>query len=398
MKHIVIVGGGFAGLKVARDLRKVPDIKVTLISDSDEFRYSPALYRTATGGRKRESSIPLSTLVSGNGNTTFIQARIAHLDRKKQILHTYKGKVITYDYCIMALGVVTSYFGIPGLETFSYSIKSAAEVERLKRHLHEQLTKEHATDKSYVIVGAGPTGVELASALGQYLKRIAKMHHVRRNRVVIELIEAAPRVLPTMNESASRIAARQLKKLKVKILVNSKVEGETANTLKVDDRSIATHTVIWTAGVANNPFFQSNADQFKLDKRQRVTVDPFLAVDDHLFVLGDNVSTKYSGLALTAVHQAKFVSKTLKAILGDGSVHPYKQRPPISAVPLGSKRAIVQWKSIAFGGLLGGLLRAVADLIGYADVMGYRAAIKLWLRRDEFEESCLICRAPQVTP
>lgn len=396
MKNVVIVGGGFAGVKVARDLRHVEDIHVTLISDQPDFRYSPALYRTATGGRRRESSIPLEALLRSS-HASFIETRVLRIDRAKRHLYTQDGQQITYDYCVMALGVVTSYLDVPGLEDFSYSIKSADEVERLKRHLHEQLIKDKATDKNYVVVGAGPTGVELASALGQYLKRIARVHKIKRNKVTIELVEGEDRILPTMSLRASRLADKRLERLRVRVLKGTMVKAETTNTLRVEDRSIPTHTVIWTAGVANNPFFKNNSAQFELDRKQRVVVDSYLAVDDHLFVVGDNASTQYSGLALTAIHHAKYVSRTIKAIVTGGSFKPYHQLPPVYAVPLGSHTAIVQWKNVAFDGIIGGILRSLADLIGYADVMGYREAIKLWLRQDEFEESCPVCRSPQVT-
>lgn len=398
MKKIVVVGGGFAGISAIRGLRNTEGIHITLISDQDEFRYSPALYRTATGRLKRESIIPLEDLVGDIPNSNFIQAKLARIDRSKRLLYTDDGQEIPYDYCILALGVVTSYFGIKGLDVFSYSIKSAAEIERLKRHLHEQLTQDHRPDKEYVIVGAGPTGVELASALGQYINRIAKFHQVRKGAVTIELIEAVDRILPTMPDKAGRIAAKELEKLGVVVHTNSKVMGETENTLRVDERSIATHTVIWTAGVSNNPFFQANASEFNLDKRQRVVVDDYMSVDNHVFVIGDNAASKYSGLALTAVHQGKYVSYGIKQLLNDQAFDPYHQLPPIYAVPLGAHRAIIHWQNFVFGGILPGLLRSVADLIGYSDVMGVRGALKLWLRRDEYEESCPICNAPQVTP
>lgn len=397
MKHVVIVGGGFAGVRVARKLHNVPGIKITLVSDSLEFRYSPALYRTATGGLKRVSSIPLLNLIKHLPHTKLLQAKVTKIDRDKRIITTTKGG-LNYDFCVLALGVVTSYFNIPGLDKFSYSIKSAHEVERLKRHLHEQMMSVEGPDRHYVIVGAGPTGVELAAEMGQYLKKIARKHKIRRSRLEIELIEAADRILPTMTPKASKIAHQKLKKLGVKVLVGQKVEAASKNTLKVSGRTIPTHTVIWTAGVVNNPFFQKNHSEFELDKRGRVVVNDQLMVDDHLFVIGDNAAVKFGGLAETAIAQATFTAKTIaRMVRYKHSTKKFKPRQPIYAVPLGKSSAVAEWHSFTIGGFWAGLIRALADLIGYADVMGYANALRTWTKLDEFEETCNVCRSPQVT-
>lgn len=398
MKHVVIIGGGFAGIRVARRLRNVPGIRITLVSDQESFRYSPALYRTATGGLKRVSSIPVHTMIKHVPDIEFIKARITKIDRQARRITLQGGKTLHYDYAVLAIGVVTSYFNIPGLKDFSYSIKSAPEVERLKRHLHEQMTSVEGPDKHYVIVGAGPTGVELAAALGQYLKKIAKKHHIHRSRLAIELIEAADRVLPTMAPGASKQAHAKLRKLGVKVLVGQAVQAATANTLRVSGRSIPTHTVIWTAGVTNNPFFARNAKEFELDKRGRVVVDKQLRVDPHLYVIGDNAAIQFGGLAQTAIKQANFVAKHLtRTIRYKHSSSVFHPRKPIYAVPLGNRDAVVEWRGRTFSGPIAGALRGLADLVGYSDVMGYWAAMLTWTKLDEFEETCTVCKAPQVT-
>ena len=398
MKKIVVVGGGFAGVSTIRDLRHLKDVEITLISDEPDFRYSPALYRTATGRLRKESSIPLVQLIKSNSRAKFIKGKAAKIDRHKQQIELMDGTKIDYDYCVIALGVVTSYFGMKGLDTFSYSIKTPNEVERLKRHLHEQLTSNNETDKNYVIVGAGPTGVELASALGQYIKRIAKFHNVRRNRATIEVIEAADRVLPSMSPGASKIAAKHLRNFGIKIMTKSKVKSESPNELLLEDRVIPTHTVIWTAGSANNPFFKYNSDQFTINEKGKIVVDEYLSVDNHLFVIGDNAAIKYAGLAQTAVAHAKYVSHGIGKLVAGEQFEPFVPKLSVYAIPLGTRNAIVEWKGKAFGGYIPSLIRSIADLIGYADVMGYTKAIKLWMHKEEYEESCPVCRLPRVTP
>ncbi len=394
---VVVVGGGFAGIRVIRGLSGAPGIDVTLISNQPDFRYSPALYRTATGRRKRESFIPLESLIAGMPNVHFVQATASKINRASKTISTHDGTEYRYDYCVLALGVITNYFGIPGLDEFSYGIKSAHEITRLKHHLHSKLIDSQAMDQNYVIVGGGPTGVELAAELGSYLKRIARAHRVRRSKVSLELIEAAPRLLPTLNPRASRLAKSRLRSLHVRVMTNKHVGGETAQTLKVDDRSIPTQTVIWTAGMSNSPFFAHNATQFSFDQKKRVAVDQYLQVDPHVFVAGDNASTKYGGLALTAVHNATAIAHNIRRLSSGKKARAYKPLKPISAVPLGRNRAIIQYGPFTFDGVLGGVIRRIADLVGYADIMGYVPALKLWMKQESYEETCKVCRSPQVS-
>ncbi len=391
--HLVVVGGGFAGIKVIRELANNPLFEITLISDHEDFRYCPALYRTATGHQRKESSVPLAFLLEDVANLTLVKAKVAKLNREHRMLKTHDGQTFRYDYCVLALGMVTSYFGIPGIDEFAYGIKSAQEVDHLKAHLHRELIDEHALDKNYVVVGAGATGVELSAALRAYLTRIAKQHHLRRNKVNIELIEAADRVLPASSKRSSRIVQRRLRRLGVKVLTGKKVEAETANTLVVDGRSIPTHTVIWTAGVTNNPFFPDNADQFSFNDKHKVVVNDHLQADDHLFVIGDNAATLFSGLALTAIHNASYVARALRRYAHHKTLPAYHPLRPITVVPVGPRWAVVQWGNLTLGGWLGGVIRLFADLIGYMDVMGIRKALAIWLKRNEYEETCPTCHA-----
>lgn len=394
MTKVVVIGGGFAGLRLVRKLCRDPSTHVTLVSDHTTFRYSPALYRTATGHRRNESIIPIASVVKDYPNVTFIHAKATSIDRQSRTIELSGGQKLHYDYCVIAIGVVTSYFGIPGIEEHAYSIKSGAEVNEFKKHLHDTMTEQNDTDRNYVIVGGGPTGVELASALGAYVTRIAKKHRVPHPKVHIELIEAAPRLLPSMSQRASNLAFKRLKQLRVKVMLSKHVEAENETTLTVAGRSIPTQTVIWTAGVTNNPFFLRNKDQFTLDDKKRVVVDGHLRVDAHTFVIGDNCNAKYAGLAISAVRNANYVAWFLKWNRRGYKTTRFWPFIPISVVPLGQKRAVFQWGKIVFDGYLGGFLRLLGDIVGYGDVMGYRRALRIWLRRNDQEETCPICRAP----
>src|SRR6266567_4631786 len=173
MKHIVIIGGGFGGIKTARYLAKHPNLfRVTLISDQDRFRYYPALYRTATGHSMRESYIPLAQLLKNLPNLEFIHKKVTTIDRTTKTITLDDTTTINYDTAVFAMGVMTSYFNIPGIEEFSHGLKTIEQIEQLHHDLHEEFIDDNLPDKNYVIVGAGPTGVELAASLRSYLQQI----------------------------------------------------------------------------------------------------------------------------------------------------------------------------------------------------------------------------------
>lgn len=344
---ILIVGGGFGGVKAALELSNNDAFRVTVLSDSAELRYYPTLYHTATGGRRANSSIKLSDIFEGKP-VQVVTGEAKTLDRKAKTITTKNGESYEFDYLIIGLGVVTNYFGIPGLDQYSYSIKTQAEVSRFKKHLHDQLKDERQPDLHYVIVGAGPTGIELAGALPGYLKRIMKNHNIRDRKVHIDLIEALPRLLPRLPKHTSRVVARRLRKLGIKLYLGKAVQGQTANELTVNGKPIRSHTVVWTAGVTNHPFFKDN--EFVITKRGKVAVDTYLQAEENIFVVGDNANTPYSGLAQTAISDGTFVANNLKRQARGKSLRSYVAKEPITVIPAGPRWAAVIWGKLRLHG------------------------------------------------
>jgi NADH dehydrogenase len=388
-KHkVVIVGGGFGGVKAALELSSDNRFDVTLISSETELRYYPTLYHSATGGRRANSSIPLKVIFSGK-KLNLVTDEAVSLDRKAKNLTTKSGQSYQYDDLILALGVVTNFFNIPGLDKYSFSIKTQDEVARLKAHLHKQLIDDHKPDLNYVIVGAGPTGIELAGALPGYLRRIMKLHKIPPRKIHIDLIEAAPKLLPRLPKDTSRIVGRQLKKLGIKLYTNSMVQGESADSLMVSGKPIQSHTVIWTAGVTNNPFFAANG--FSMMNHGKVAVDVYLKADENVYVIGDNANTPYSGLAQTALSDGSFVSRNLKRQLDDKDPKAYKPHHPITVIPAGPHWAAVIRGGIRLYGSLGWMVREAADFVGFHDLEPWDKAAKQWLSEFGTQEDCPVC-------
>ncbi|PLS81841.1 hypothetical protein CYG49_00535 [Candidatus Saccharibacteria bacterium] len=392
--HVVIVGGGFGGVKTALDLSKDRRFKITLISDKDHFLYYPALYGTATGGSHRESSALLSDIFRGKDNVKLVLDRVTSIDPGSKTVVGDNG-TYHYDNAVLALGVVTTFFGIPGLAENSFGIKSLAEVQELKDHLHNELIQDRHMDKNYIVIGGGATGVELSAALSNYLREIAEAHKVKHGKIRISLVEASARVLPRMSEKASKKVAARLKQLDVTIRTNERVEAVSADDITISGKGVPSHTVIWTSGVTNHPFFKENEHAFEFAPNGRIVVDDQMLGAPHVYVIGDNAATEFTGLAQTALHDAAFISDHLKRIADKKPLKRYKAVKPPVVIPVGSNWAIVEWGRITYGGFLGSILRRIADIIGYHDVMPIGLALGAWRAQFINEEKCQICRVAQ---
>jgi NADH dehydrogenase len=387
-ERVLIVGGGFGGVKAALELADDPRFDVTLLSSDTDLRYYPTLYHTATGSKRANSSIPLAQIFAGK-NVTLVKGEATALDRKAKTIATKEGGAYEYDTLITGLGVVTNYFGIEGMQEYSYTIKSQTEAARFKAHLHKQLLEDHRPDLNYVIVGAGPTGIELAGALPGYLRHIMKNHDLPQRALHIDLIEAMPNLLPRLPKDTARMVSRQLKRLGIKIYLGSKVEAASADNLTVNGKPIRSHTVIWTAGVTNHPFFNEN--KFVVMSRGKVAVDVYLQAEPDIFVVGDNANTPYSGLAQTALRDGTFVARNLRRRANGKQFKSYIAKQPITVIPAGPCWAAVIWGKVRIYGWLGWFLREAADLIGFHDLEPWKKATKQWYTEFTTDDDCDVC-------
>jgi len=383
---ITIVGGGFGGVKTALELSKNLRNRITLITDKEDFQYFPALYGTATGKSHLQSWVPLGTIFAGKLNVDVVIDSVTSIEPSKNMLVGASGNTYQYDHLVIALGTVTTYFGIKGLDHFAFGIKSESEIKRLKHHLYKEMAEEREIEKQYVIIGGGPTGVELASALGEYIRRLRKHHKLPHHRIGITLIEASPRLLPRMHPKTSAKVLRQLHKLGVNVQVGKKVESATADGLMVSGKKLDSHTIIWTSGVANHPFFVANADHFELAKNGKVVVNEYLRTKDGIHVIGDNAFTPYSGLAQTALHDAMFVAGNFERRHKSKTQKKYKAVNPPVVVPVGDKWSAFEWRFLRMYGWAASLLHKAADFMGYRDILPLGHALGAWRAQTVVED------------
>lgn len=388
--QVVIVGGGFGGVRTALLLANKRGIEVKLISNQGYFEYHAALYRSATGRSPLEVAIPLRDFFAYARNVEVLEDAIKDINKEEKRVTGESGSKYKYDTLILALGNITEHYGIKGLKEYAYSVKTIHEALRLKRHLHEQLLAAES-DKNYVVIGAGATGVELSAELLTYLKEIRRKHKIRHS-FTVNLIEAGPRALVSMPEELSKVVERRLKKLGVKILFNTLVKSETADSIILPKGLIPSHTVVWTAGVINNPFFSKFPDIFRLGKVDRVEVDDYLQASPDIYVIGDSAVTQYSGMAQTALHDAKFVVNNLLRQIKSRPLQTYTPEKPIYAIPVGARWAAVLWGKARIYGQIGWVLRRLADLRLYLTFLPFRKALTTWRYGFVEDEVCLICK------
>jgi NADH:ubiquinone reductase (H+-translocating) len=257
-KKILIIGGGFAGIRVALDLSKkhLKNVKITLVSDRPHFEYYSALYRVVAGKSPLEVCIPLREVFEGT-KVEVVKDKIISVSLEEKKVEGESGSHYTYDYLVLALGSETAYYNIPGLKEHSYNLKSISSALRLKNHLHQVFatyTRAPQDDKApiahIVIVGAGASGTELAAELATYSKEMALMHEVDPRLVTIDLIEAAPRILPQLPERVSDTVQKRLRMLGVNIFLSRIVLKEEVEMVYMKDMQMRTKTVVWTAGIA----------------------------------------------------------------------------------------------------------------------------------------------------
>lgn len=391
-KKVLVVGGGFGGIRAAIDIASHEKYQVTLLSDKKAFEHYPTMYRTATGGPSEISEIPLHEIFEDKP-VEVVVGRAAKLHREKKTLTTEDGQTFHFDILVLALGAVTNYFGIRGMKEYSFGIKTIAEAEELKQHLHNQLIDEKKPDLNYIIVGGGPTGIELAGALPAYVKKIMKQHGLRDSKLHVDLVEAMPRLMPRMPKAVSRSLARRLRSLGVKLYLGVPVQAETANTLLMNGKYVRSHTVVWTAGIANNPFFAEN--KFILSHNGKVQVDKLLQAWPGIFGIGDNADTPHSGMAQTALYDARFVAENLVRHAEGKRPYAYKPKKPVYVTPAGPHWASVVWGKVQIYGRLGWYIRQAADWISYHDFTPWWRATELILKADDTEENCPVCASKE---
>ena len=334
--RIVIVGGGFGGLAAAKALRKAP-AEIMLIDRTNHHVFQPLLYQVATSVlAPSQIGFPIRALLAKQKNTTVIQGEVTGVDKSNKCVFVGDADrhdvPVPYEYLILATGATHSYFGRHEFEEFAPGLKTLADAEETRNKVlqafeiaeAEEDPSRHRDLLTFVLVGAGPTGVEMAGALAVLVKTTLKSNFRRIDpasaRVV--LVDRGPRVLGTFSEHLSQAAKQRLENLGVEVHVGRAVDQIDADGVVVGGERIASKTVIWTAGVAPSP--AGKWLNVETDRAGRVSVQKDLTVSGHpeIFVIGDTAAFEQEGkilpgVAQVAMQQGRYAGKLIHSRLFD---------------------------------------------------------------------------------
>ena len=368
MKQVVIVGGGFAGLQAAKGLGSVPGVAVTLLDRHNHHVFQPLLYQVAMAQLSpADIAVPLRSALSRHGNVKVYQGSVTGIDIAARRLRTGFGE-LPYDYLVLAAGASHSYFGhddwqphAPGLKT----LEDAREIRRRVLDAYEAAERSRDAEEqrrllSFVIVGGGPTGVELAGAIAEMgrftLTGDFRNIHTELTRVV--LVEAGPRLLSALPPVLSGYAARALQELGVEVLTGTAVTDIDARGAELGSQRIEAGTVLWAAGVTASPLGKLLG--VELDRQGRVPVQPDLSVARHpeLIVAGDLAHLEvspgmlYPGIAAVAHQQGRHAARVIRADLAGSPRKPFHYVDKGQMATIGHNRAVAALHALKLKGRL----------------------------------------------
>jgi NADH dehydrogenase len=362
MKQVVIVGAGFAGLNAAKRLRRVKGVNVTVIDRENHHLFQPLLYQVAMAALSpADIAVPIRNLFAGASNIRVIKAEARSVDLAGKRVVTDGGD-FGYDYLLLACGATHAYFGREDWEPCAPGLKNLPQATEIRRRVLEAFEiaeRETSSDVrrrhlSFVVVGGGPTGVELAGAIGEMsrytLAKDFRSIDPRQTRVM--LVEAGTRILPTFDAALAARAARDLESLGVQVWTGARVTDIDAEGVVIGNERIAAATVLWAAGVRASDVGKTL--NVPLDAAGRVLVKDDLTVADHpdVFVLGDMskatdaAGKPLPGVALVAMQEGIYAAKTIAADLKG------RPRAPFEYVDLGQMATIGRSRAIAEFGRL----------------------------------------------
>jgi NADH dehydrogenase len=372
---VVIVGGGFGGLIAAKSLARAP-VQVTLLDRTNHHVFQPLLYQVASAGLSpADIASPIRSILSRQKNVEVQLATVTAVDLTQKRVILEDGEV-AYDFLILAAGARTNYFGHPEWEANAPGLKSLADAIEVRRRTllaferAERATKAEEKERqrllTFVAIGGGPTGVELAGAFAE-LRRFAlrkDFRAIRPEEARVILLEAGPRILPSFDESLSRKAVTQLEQLGVTVRVGAKVTAIDAHGVELGNERIEAATVVWAAGVEVSPVVRSLG--VALDKQGRVLVGEDLSLPGHpeAFAIGDIVHFEQDGQPLAGVSQVamqggRFAARAIERTLAGRARGRFHYVDKGIMATIGRSRAVAQ----PFGFKLSGFVAWLAWLV-----------------------------------
>lgn len=359
--RLVIIGGGFAGMNLAKALVQNKNFQVVLIDKHNYHTFQPLLYQVSTAGLEPDSiAYPLRKTIKHGKHIFFRLAEVQHISAVRQVISTTIGD-LSFDYLVIATGSKTNFFGNKAIEANAVWMKTVPQALNIRSLILQNLEqatitsqpKERAALLRFVIAGGGPTGVELAGAIAELRNNVVERDYpdIKASEISIYLIEGAPRVLAAMSEKSSKAASKFLKELGVEILLNTRVEDYNGSLVTTNqaDLALETKTFIWSAGVTGAPV-EGLQDSALIKQANRYKVNVYNQIEPYknIFALGDIACMQTEALlkghpmlAQPAIQQAKHLAKNLERLLANKSLLPFTYNDKGTMATVGRNKAVV---------------------------------------------------------
>jgi NADH dehydrogenase len=370
--HVVVLGGGFAGLYVARGLAGAP-VRVTVVDRRNHHLFQPMLYQVATAGlNPADIASPIRSLLRTQKNTEVLLAEAVSVDVGARVVHFGDGPSIGYDYLIVATGARHSYFGQDHWEPLAPGLKSLEDALEIRRRVllafelaerEPDPVRRHAY-LTFVVVGGGPTGVEMAGAVAE-IRRYAlrrDFRHIDPGEATVMLLEGGPRLLPSYPESLSTEAKRELRRLGVEVRTETMVTDIRPGSVSAAGWTIPTQTVVWAAGNTASPLLKSLGTP--LDRAGRALVEPDCTIPGHpeVFVLGDAAAYEHQkggtlpGICPVAIQMGQYTARVIQGDIAGRARRAFRYWDKGQLAVIGRGQAVADIWRLRFGGLLAWLI------------------------------------------
>jgi NADH:ubiquinone reductase (H+-translocating) len=365
--HVVVVGAGFGGLKAVRALRAAP-VRVTLVDRRNHHLFQPLLYQVATAALSpADIAYPVRSILRRQRNASVLLAEAVAVDRRARELVLSDGR-LRFDYLVLATGARHAYFGHDAWEESAPGLKTLEDALEIRRRILLAFERaERETDESrrralltFVVVGGGPTGVELAGAIGEISRQVLvpdfRAIDPREARILV--LEAGPRILPSFTEDLARKAEESLRALGVEVRAGCPVTEVKEGVVEAGGTTIAASTVLWAAGVRASPLAATLG--VGLDRAGRVLVEPDLSIpgDPRIFAIGDVAAFVHQtggtlpGVAPVAIQQGRHAAANILADLAGRPREPFRYRDRGSLAVIGRARAVAEFGGLRLSGFL----------------------------------------------
>jgi NADH dehydrogenase len=368
MTRVLIVGGGFAGYNAAKVFGRAGGVDVTLIDKRNYYLFQPLLYQVATAGLSpADIAAPLRSMLSQYSNVTVLLGEVRKIELNRNVAITDIGE-FSYDYLILCCGATHSYFGHDEWEEYAPGLKTIEEATEIRRRIllafeqAERVTDPEERRKylTFVVVGGGPTGVELAGAIGEMSRfTLAKdFRSINARLARIFLIEAGPRILPTFSESQSNRAVRDLERLGVQVWTSSPVTAIDSDGVQAGKDRLRAGTVLWAAGVRASAL--GKLAGLEVDRAGRVSINPDMSAPGYpnVFVAGDQsvfvhqTGKPLPGTAPVAMQQGRYIARTILAELKGVPRKPFHFVDKGQMATIGRSKAVLEIGSFKLNGWL----------------------------------------------